>query len=174
MAAQVRVAESGIHHDVKIKLLNDAGNITLKATSEYFETYIVHTTVEECRQRLQEHFPNSIWADDDHAVISNAHHLLCYRPSDSNPEIHTMAIMDAPDGSNRQKDCQVEKDEILEVQKTKNEQHGVVCVEFSEGALGIEMSERIGRYGARVMSFPRGKRGEKLPAEKSKLIDPGM
>ena len=183
MAAPVRVADSGIHHDIKIKLTEEEsgdGRITLTAVSEYFETHTVTTTLAECRERMAQLF-GPAWADaSDRQVLSEAHHLLCYRPAEDQPPsgdgpaAMIMAIMEPPEGPHKRDERRASLVESGDIQRMNNAREGIVSVEFGEGILGIEMAERMGRFGAKVRAFPRGMLGEMLPAERSNLIEVGM
>ena len=61
------------------------------------------------------------------------------------------------------------------IQRRKDKTHGIVTVEFSTGLLGIELENRIGKFGATIRRFAREPiTGDVLPAERSNLLEVGM
>ena len=61
------------------------------------------------------------------------------------------------------------------IQRRKDKVHGIVNVDFSEGALGLELENRKNKYGCQIIKFTRDAiTGAMLPAELSGLLEIGM
>ena len=163
--------------------------LIIKCVSEYFDEYTLTTSAKVAQKRLiqlysfdEDNYLKSTQYVIHHTLkiltINDENQLVVIDPPVTNTSTTTET---APDGTTtttttdhivhgakvrqaRRRESRVEADTT----------HGVVTVNFSAGALGIELEDRPGKYGASIYDFTKDKEGETMAAEDSNLLERSM
>ena len=167
--------------------------LIIKCVSEYFDEYTLTTSAKVAQKRLiqlysfdEDNYLKSTQYVIHHTLkiltINDENQLVVIDPPVTPVTNSTSTTTEtAPDGTTtttttdhivhgakvrqaRRRESRVEADTT----------HGVVTVNFSAGALGIELEDRPGKYGASIYDFTKDKEGETMAAEDSNLLERSM
>ena len=142
--------------------------LVVDCTSEYYDEYQLITTAGEVQERLIQLYPFDADNYQKSTKYTIHHSLKVYTIREGQ-----LIICDPPEDILKGA-AVIQARARGMMQRKKDQQHGVVDVEFSSGPLGIHLEDRPGKYGASIHDFTCDENGDMMAAESSGLLKVGM